>query len=66
MVAQVTLSLLLLIGAGLFVRSLSNLRDAGSGISRGAAASAFQIDPTLNGYKAERAKLFYQQSDRSR
>ena len=37
--AQVTLSLLLLIGAGLFVKSLSNLRGAGTGISRGAAAS---------------------------
>ncbi|HYL34462.1 MAG TPA: ABC transporter permease [Bryobacteraceae bacterium] len=58
--AQVTLSLLLLIGAGLFIRSLRNLRDLGPGFASGNLA-AFNIDPSLNGYDAPRAKLFYQQ-----
>jgi predicted permease len=56
--AQVTLSLLLLIGAGLFVKSLSNLRALGPGFPA-ERLIGFQIDPTMNGYTAERAKLFY-------
>jgi predicted permease len=56
--AQVTLSLLLLIGAGLFVKSLSNLRALGPGFPA-ERLIAFQIDPTMNGYTPERAKLFY-------
>jgi predicted permease len=56
--AQVTLSLLLLIGAGLFVKSLSNLRALGPGFPA-ERLIGFQVDPTLNGYSAERAKLFY-------
>lgn len=58
--AQVMLSLLLLIGAGLFIRSLRNLRDLGPGFNTGKLV-AFEIDPTLNGYSAERAKIFYRQ-----
>ncbi len=56
--AQVTLSLLLLIGAGLFVKSLGNLRALGPGfpVER---LIGFQIDPTMNGYTPERAKLLY-------
>jgi hypothetical protein len=59
-VAQVTLSLLLLVGAGLFVRSLANLRNLGPGFSPERLVG-FQIDPSLNGYTPERLKVFYPQ-----
>src|SRR5712671_6177927 len=59
-IAQVTLSLLLLVGAGLFVRSLANLRNLGPGFSPQKLVG-FQIDPSLNGYSNERMKLFYPQ-----
>src|SRR5712692_5551292 len=59
-IAQVTLSLLLLVGAGLFVRSLANLRNLGPGFSPERLVG-FQIDPSLNGYTPERLKLFYPQ-----
>src|SRR5579872_112785 len=58
--AQVTLSLLLLVGAGLFIRSLRNLRDLGPGFPAENLV-AFTLDPTLNGYDVERAKTFYRQ-----
>lgn len=58
--AQVALSLLLLIGAGLFVRTLANLRDLGPGFSPERLVG-FEIDPTLNGYDTARTKIFYQQ-----
>jgi predicted permease len=58
--AQVMLSLLLLIGAGLFIRSLRNLRDLGPGFTLGNLA-AFQVDPSLNSYDTARCKLFYRQ-----
>jgi predicted permease len=57
--AQVTLSLLLLIGAGLFIRSLQNLRNLGPGFAPENLV-AFNIDPSLNGYDTPRAKAFYQ------
>ena len=59
-VAQVSLSLLLLIGAGLFARSLQNLKSLDPGFEVGNLLS-FQVNPTLNGYTPERAKLFYRQ-----
>jgi predicted permease len=59
-IAQVTLSLLLLIAAGLFVRSLSNLRDLGPGFPVERLVG-FEIDPSLNGYTPERMKVFYPQ-----
>ncbi len=55
---QVMLSLLLLIGAGLFIRSLRNLRDLGPGFTTGNLA-AFEVDPSLDGYNSDRSKLFY-------
>ena len=58
--AQVTLSLLLLVGAGLFIRSLSNLRDLGPGFQTTNLVS-FTLDPSLNGYDSERTKLFFRQ-----
>src|SRR5581483_8773465 len=58
--AQITLSLLLLIGAGLFIRSLQNLKELDPGF-RTTNLLAFKVDPTLNGYPKERTRLFYQQ-----
>jgi predicted permease len=58
-VAQISLSLLLLIGAGLFIRSLQKLKDLDPGF-RTTNLLAFKVDPTLNGYEPERTKQFYQ------
>jgi predicted permease len=57
---QVTLSLLLLIGAGLFIRSLKNLKDLDPGFHTNNLIE-FAIDPTMNGYKPERSLDFYRQ-----
>ena len=57
-VAQVALSLLLLIGAGLFIRSLKNLKDLDPGF-RVTNLIAFQLDPALNSYKRDRVNNFY-------
>lgn len=59
-IAQVTLSLLLLVGAGLFVRSLSNLRNLGPGFPTERLVG-FNVDPSLSGYAPERLKVFYPQ-----
>jgi predicted permease len=48
-IGQVTLSLLLLIGAGLFIRSLRNLRTLDPGF-RASRLISFTVDPALNGY----------------
>ncbi len=58
--AQVTLSLLLLVGAGLFIRSLRNLRDMGPGFPT-ENLLAFNVNPALNGYSSEHAKTFYRE-----
>lgn len=58
--AQITLSLLLLVGAGLFLRTLTNLESHGAGFPT-ERLMAFSIDPSLNGYSDERAKTFYRQ-----
>lgn len=52
-VAQVALSLLLLIGAGLFARSLMNLRGLDPGFEPDRLL-AFSVNPSLNGYSLER------------
>jgi len=62
-VAQVTLSLLLLIGAGLFLRSLRNLRDAGPGFPSNHLI-VFTLDPSLNGYNAPRSLAFFRELER--
>ncbi len=57
--AQVALSFLLLFGAGLFVRSLQNLKDRDSGYKNIENLISFQLNPTLNGYTLPRMKQFY-------
>jgi predicted permease len=52
-VAQLALSLLLLVGAGLFARSLFNLLRVDPGF-RTEQLLTFAIDPALNGYTKER------------
>jgi predicted permease len=58
-VAQVALSMLLLAGAGLFARSLYNLRNFNPGF-RTANLVTFSIDPSLNGYSFERGQQLNQ------
>jgi predicted permease len=56
---QVSLSLLLLFGAGLFVRTLRNLQSLGPGFPTDHLLT-FTIDPSLNGYSDEQTKSFYE------
>jgi predicted permease len=58
--AQVALSFLLLFGAGLFVRSLQNLKTTDTGMALENLV-AFQLAPALSGYDDERATIFYKQ-----
>jgi predicted permease len=58
LVGQVTLSLMLLIGAGLFVNSLMNLRRLDPGF-RAENLMMFGVDPTSGGYSKERTRDFY-------
>jgi predicted permease len=55
-VAQVALSLLLLVGAGLFVRTLVNLQNVPSGFKQ-ENAMLFMIDTSATGMKTEDPKL---------
>jgi predicted permease len=57
-VAQVALSFLLLCGAGLFVRSLQNLKATETGVALDNLV-AFELSPALSGYDNARATLFY-------
>ena len=59
---QVALSLLLLVGAGLFVRTLRNLDSLGPGFPTDHLLT-FRINPSLNGYSDEQTKAFYQRLD---
>jgi putative ABC transport system permease protein len=58
--AQVALSFLLLFGAGLFVRSLQNLKATDTGIALDNLVT-FQLAPQLNGYDNPRATHLYQE-----
>ncbi|HLJ49647.1 MAG TPA: ABC transporter permease [Bryobacteraceae bacterium] len=57
-VAQVSLSLLLLIGAGLFVQSLRNLKILNPGFEV-KNLLAFDVDPTLSGYDLNRTSAYF-------
>jgi predicted permease len=57
-VVQVALSFLLLFGAGLFVRSLQNLRTTETGVQLENLVT-FRVNPVLNGYDAPRTVQFY-------
>lgn len=58
--AQVALSFVLLFGAGLFVRSLQNLKATDTGFREPDNLVTFQVNPALNGYSKERGTIFYQ------
>jgi predicted permease len=58
--AQVTFSFLLLFGAGLFVRSLQNLKTADTGVALDNLIT-FQLSPALSGYDSPRTVNFYEQ-----
>ncbi len=57
-IAQVALSTILLVAAGLFARSLLNLRNLDPGF-RTANLLAFGVDPALNGYSQARGQALY-------
>jgi putative ABC transport system permease protein len=57
---QVALSLALLVGAGLFVRTLRNLQNVDVGFDRENVLVA-DIDPTNLGYRGHRLRMFYDQ-----
>jgi predicted permease len=57
--AQVALSFLLLFGAGLFVRSLQNLKATDTGFQDLDNLVTFQVAPALSGYDAPRVVHFY-------
>jgi predicted permease len=59
-VAQVALSLIALIGAGLFLRSMQNAQRADLGFAA-QKIGVFEINPGLQGYTPERAQIFYRQ-----
>ena len=59
-VTQVALSFLLLMGAVLFVRTLTNLENTNAGFDR-QNLLLFCIDPTEDGYKGQRLAEFYQE-----
>ncbi len=60
-VGQVALSMLLLAGAGLFARSLFNLRSVDTGFSVESLLT-FSVDPTLSGYDPKRTLALFEQT----
>ena len=60
-IAQVAFSFLLLAGAGLFVRTLANLKGTDAGFQAMDNLVTFQVDASLNGYTVPRMKDFYKQ-----
>ncbi len=60
--AQVALSFLLLVGAGLFVKTLGNLKHMNTGFNDLDNLVTFQVDPSLSGYNIDRLQSFYRQA----
>jgi putative ABC transport system permease protein len=58
-VAQVALSLVLLIGAGLFLRSLHNLKSVDPGFDPGQLV-VLTIEPGVNGYSQAQSQSFFE------
>jgi predicted permease len=58
-IVQVALSFLLLFGAGLFVRSLQNLKSTDTGFDEIENLVTFQLAPAMNGYTEARAVQFF-------
>jgi predicted permease len=58
LVVQVAISLVLLIGAGLFLRTIQNLRSVDVGFNTRNLV-LFSVNPRLNGYDAARTGTFY-------
>ncbi len=58
-IAQVAFSFLLLAGAGLFVKTLANLKETNAGFRDIDNLATFQVDPALNGYTTRRIDEFY-------
>ena len=56
---QLALSLLLLVGAGLLVRTLRNLENQGPGFPTEHLLT-FEINPSLNGYSDEKTEQFFE------
>jgi predicted permease len=59
-VAQVSISMLLLIGAGLMIRTLRNLQHVETGFNE-RNLLLFSVEPRLIGYKEDRLAALYQQ-----
>ncbi len=57
--SQVALSFLLLVGAGLFVRTLANLKNTPTGFENARNLVSFQVDPAKNGYTVASTRNFY-------
>jgi predicted permease len=57
--AQIALSMALLISAGLFIRSLTNISRVDLGVNIDNVVT-FAISPLLNGYEAERSRLLFE------
>jgi predicted permease len=64
LVTQVAVSLVLVAGAGLFLRTLGNLRAVDIGFNR-ANILLFRVDPELNGYDETRQAALFDELTRS-